>query len=285
MKMSSHSSLKRFKQIASVFRADTNGNFALMTALMLVPLFGFISLAVDHWKVATAKSAIENAADSAALGAVRRAEAVLKVTGNPSTAIKDGEIAGHRSFQGNVKKIADTEVQTPTIKVTLDGTTFKASVVWAANVETTFGSFYSWSNQDLSGISESSLTAGAYINIHVLVDNSGSMGIGATQDEQDQMFALTNCSIACHLVAADSTYRKVRQAGIETRIDVVRAALLEITSKIQQMNLPENKVKIAVYAFSNVVDTIIQISDFESANMGAFRNKINQQLSLTSTGG
>ena len=82
-------------------------------------------------------------------------------------------------------------------------------------------------------------------NTHVVVDNSGSMGIGTTQAAQDELFKLNQCAIACHLNGTDK-YNKARAAGIKTRIDVVRDVLVKVGEKSMESVSVPNQIKIGV---------------------------------------
>ena len=189
-------------QATREFASDARGNFATMTAILLMPMLGFTALAIDHWSVATAKSDIENAADAAALGAINRASAILKATGNIQSAIREGAEAGANQFGGNVGKIPKTSVGRPEIVVKIDGMNVTSRVKWSGVINTWMSSMFGWNVQNVSREIASSLTLPAYTQIHVLVDNSGSMGIGATAQAQEQLFTATNCAIACHLLGA-----------------------------------------------------------------------------------
>jgi Flp pilus assembly protein TadG len=281
---SKHPGLKRCQARVRVFAGDTHGNFAIITGLLLLPLVGFSSLAIDHWSVASAKSEIENAADAAALGAINRAAAVMRATGDRRAAIREGQDAGQDQFKGNVGKIANTTTQTPKIIVEINGLEVSSKVEWSSNVKTTFGSLFNWRQQQLASYSASSLTMQAYVQIHVLVDNSSSMGIGATQEEQRKLFDLNKCAIACHL-HGDESYTKARKANIKTRIDVVREVLIKVGQRSATSSTLPNQIKMGVYAFSNVLVPIVKVTDPESTDMPLFRKKLERDLSLAAVGG
>lgn len=278
-----HLNFQRFLTTARGFAGDTRGNFATMTAILLLPMFGFSALAIDHWSVASAKSEIENAADAAALGAISRAAAVLRATGDKALAIREGQAAGQDQFLGNVGKIPGAAVRTPKIVVMLKGLEVNSSIVWDGDVKTTLGSLFNWSKQDLTGSTASSLTMPGYVQIHIMVDNSGSMGIGATKDAQDKLFNLNGCAIACHL--NNSAYRKAKDAGIRTRIDVVRDVLIDVGKSASATATIPNQIKIGVYTFSNDFVEMVRITDPEATRMDLFEKKMNDQFGLAAQGG
>jgi hypothetical protein len=135
------------------------------------------------------------------------------------------------------------------------------------------------------------MTMPAYVQIHVMVDNSSSMGIGATQDAQDKLFALDKqkpCAVACHLTNDDGSetlYSKARKAGIKTRIDVVRDVLVKVAERAVESSKIEKQVKIGVYTFSNDLVQLVKINDAEATNMKLFEAKLTKDFGLTSVGG
>lgn len=277
-------------QATREFASDARGNFATMTAILLMPMLGFTALAIDHWSVATAKSDIENAADPAALGAINRASAILKATGNIQSAIREGAEAGANQFGGNVGKIPKTSVGRPEIVVKIDGMNVTSRVKWSGVINTWMSSMFGWNVQNVSGEIASSLTLPAYTQIHVLVDNSGSMGIGATAQAQEQLFTATNCAIACHLPGAKQ-YEIAQEKKINTRIDIVRQALMSVAQGLESNATTPNLMKIAVSSFSNDVVEIIKISDEAARDKLSFQSALSTKagtvggLELTRAGG
>ena len=56
----------RLRRVSSRFRAAENGNIAVIFAIALVPLLGFVGAAIDYSRATTARSAMQSALDSAA---------------------------------------------------------------------------------------------------------------------------------------------------------------------------------------------------------------------------
>jgi Flp pilus assembly protein TadG len=57
----------RLKQSAARFAGAERGNVAMMFAIALVPMLGFIGAAIDYSRAVSARSAMQAAADATAL--------------------------------------------------------------------------------------------------------------------------------------------------------------------------------------------------------------------------
>jgi von Willebrand factor type A domain len=101
-----------------------------------------------------------------------------------------------------------------------------------------------------------------YLDIHLLVDVSGSMGIGATPDDLAIMRTAVGCSFGCHL---DGTYQRARNAGAKMRIDVVREAITRVIASSTDV---EN-VRFAIHVFSSRFRTLSLPTDRDTAALAA----------------
>ncbi len=252
-----------FMSRARRFAADAGGNFAILTGLMLVPLVGMGGLALDHWKASTAKSDLENAADAAALAAINRAAAVLQLpTKDANAAIAAGIDAGRSQFKASAGKTPDTSVSEPEVTLTINGLLISAQVKWGAATKANFsGVFGGGGAINMVGDSQSSVTMPGYVKIFVVVDNSASMGIAASEEGQVKLYNLIHCAIACHLDAGPQTkfydvsggvtsYTYARNLGIDTRIDVIRAGVTQILDKAKTIRVKSDQFSIGLYTFS-----------------------------------
>ena len=70
-----------------------------------------------------------------------------------------------------------------------------------------------------------------YIDFYLLLDNSPSMGVGATPADVTTMVNNTpdKCAFACHdLSNANNYYNLAKSLGVTTRIDVLRTATQQL---------------------------------------------------------
>jgi len=271
--------LNRLQTQIRSFAEDARGNFAIMTGILLVPIVGISGLALDHWAVSTAKSEIENAADAAALAIINRAAAIMRESGNQRVASEIGRNAGNDQFDANVGKIPDTKIEKRKTTLSINGLVLESKIVWSAQSTTRFSSLFNWKRQSLEGISSASVQLPAYVQIHLLVDNSGSMGIGATSEAQKKLFEVTNCAIACHLKDRDG-YLIAQKNNIKTRIDIVRDALIEASNNLNLNSTTPNILKMAVSSFSNEIIEIVNIRSDAARSKQAFKDAIETKIGV-----
>ena len=282
------------RALARRFSSDAGGNFAVLTGLLIVPLIGMGGLALDHWKASSARSDLENAADAAALAAINRAAAVLQMASKDAAAARTAGIeAARNQFKGNAGKIPDTGVAEPVVNVTVTGLAISAQVTWKAVTKSNFSALVGGGNLELSGDSQSSVTMPGYVKIFILVDNSASMGIAASEDAQVKLYDQLHCALACHLdpgAYAKSVYYNVpgnitsyayaRQQGIDTRIDVVRTGLSQVLDKAKTVRTKSDQFSIGVYTFS--ADPVELIAP--TTNLDAVKDSV-ATMTLTRSGG
>lgn len=210
----------------------------------MVPMIGLTGLGIDYSQALNARTALNAAADSAALAAATEAEAILQSPyGTGSSGITTAQQAGTQAaglvFQTNAAKTAAAIGKTPnpTITVTPTANAITATVSYQTTVPTMFGGIFGTKTISISGNASSQLTIPKYINISVMTDISQSMGLAATQDGMNSLQQLTpdHCAFGCHVVSNNSlpyggvwtttTYESVAHANnISLRIDVIRQA-------------------------------------------------------------
>ncbi len=143
------------------FHRDERGTIAVIFALTLLPLIGFVGLAVDYSRAAAVKTRMQNAADSTALK-------LVKDGGKLSDAAL--QTLGERFFKGAL----DTSdiVGAATVKVTRSNQTIKVTAAGAMDT-----AFMKLLGQDTLQIGTAS--EGKYdirkLEIALVLDNTGSM--------------------------------------------------------------------------------------------------------------
>jgi hypothetical protein len=128
------------------------------------------------------------------------------------------------------------------------------------------------------------------MNFYLLLDNSPSMGLGATATDINNLITLTanqsstvppnvqsgsiprsNCAFACHQhtfnssgqITGDDTsdnYHIAKANGVTLRIDVMRTATQQLTQTASSTETYSNQIGMAVYTFSDTFQTIAPLS-------------------------
>src|SRR5262249_43795668 len=165
------------------FRRDRAGNVTLTFALALIPIVGAVGAAVDYSRANNFRSQLMAAADAAAVGAVAKTSPAVTAAGSMSQDgnipagqthalnIFDSQLAGKSGFWTNLNRTAT---------VTRTNGMVNSQVQFTANVPTAFMGLFGKSTIPISGTSKASNSLPTYIDFHLLLDNTPSMGLGAT---------------------------------------------------------------------------------------------------------
>ncbi len=183
-----HATAPALRQMARQRRAAVSVLFAAAA----VPVVGVAGLAVDFTVWNEADSAMALAANVAALNAVKIAGSGLLA--NDSNAIMEGQTAGRGWFLASIGKPYATASITPTVNVTINGTTVTAQVSFTSNVNSVFGGLlFGIKYYNAAGSATASIVTAPYLNVEILVDNSSSMDIGATTSDIQTLMSLSVC--------------------------------------------------------------------------------------------
>jgi hypothetical protein len=97
-----------------------------------------------------------------------------------------------------------------------------------------------------------------YIDFYLLLDNSPSMGVGATPADVTTMVNNTSdkCAFACHDLNDNNNYYKLAKSlGVTTRIDVLRAATQQLMDTAGATQTYTSQFRMAIYDFGGSSDT------------------------------
>jgi Flp pilus assembly protein TadG len=186
---------------AKSFTRNRKGAVSVMFAAAAIPMVGLIGLAVDFGIWNQTNATLSVAANVAALTAVKiAANATTQADPNWQT---EGQTAALQWFDSEVGAATPTHIGTegvtltggkPTVSVTDTNATIKATVNYAGTVPSVFGNIlFGTPSYPISGSAVAQVTFAPYLNVEILLDDSGSMEIGALNADIAQMQALTPC--------------------------------------------------------------------------------------------
>lgn len=224
--------------------ADRRGSFSLHFALALVPLLGIAGGALDYSYSATVKLKLDAAADAAALVAVGRSNLYTDAT--------SAKISAESSFTGQVTGIKRATLSSLDVSVTDSGLSRSATVSYSASVSTTLLQIVGIKSITMSGVSSANFARAPYIDFYVLLDNTPSMGVGATTDDITKMVNNTSdkCAFACHDLSNSNDYYKLaKKLGVTMRIDVLRTATQQLMDTAAATAEVSGQFRMAVYTF------------------------------------
>jgi hypothetical protein len=104
----------------------------------------------------------------------------------------------------------------------------------------------------VTGSSTSVASMPLYMDFYLLLDNSPSMGVGATPADVATMVANTpdSCAFACHdTTNANNYYNLAKSLGVVTRIDVLRDATQKLMDTARNVQTYNNQFRMAIYDF------------------------------------
>jgi Flp pilus assembly protein TadG len=268
--------------------ASRAGNMA-MTFALLTPLLALIAGgAIDVTNASMRQSQLQQAADAAAVGAVARNSpgylAALQMSSDGGVPDSTTKANTQAIFSANWKGPADSTAASITGNsspcnagtiVCKSGTTVYSAVSVTGAFKSTFLGLLDWfglkgmSTVNLSATSHAADNIPAYMNFYVLLDNTPSMGVGATPADISALVTATanspdvgdrNCAFACHDTqpgALDNYYALVKSpsnptAKITTRISSVAQAAANLFSTLQSTEASNgiaNEFSAGVYDF------------------------------------
>lgn len=239
--------LARFRRSLSGFRKRRDGAVAVLFAVAALPIMGMSGSALDYAMASRTKAHIDAVADIAALAGVKISSTVPTATVARVNAVN--------SFNGNLVSGARVTLTSLNVTVSDNGLLRTAVVTYTAKVQTSFMGLFGISNMEIGGTARASSNLPTYIDFYLLLDNSPSMGIGATPSDVATMVANTadQCGFACHDLSdpVGNYYKLAKKLKVTMRIDVVRQATQELMETAQQTQVATGQFRAAIYTYGS----------------------------------
>ena len=185
------------------FATDRRGATAMMYGLAFLPMMAIVALAIDFGGIRRGENQAASASNSAGLtAAVTAAQAWESgATTSTTTADANGVAAGQQRFLAQSGTINNVTVQLPVTvsvsAVTTNGnvTAFTGTVTYTATYTPYLGGLVGIKPIPIASTSVVNTPVTApYLNVYVLLDNSGSMEIAALPSDIQTMQELTACA-------------------------------------------------------------------------------------------
>jgi len=258
---------------------DKSGNFAILSALLIIPIIGSAGVALDVVRAMSVKSDLQMAADSAALAVVAEssasAEAARRMARNGVISV--GKEEAEAFFHSNQRGNPEYRLLALDIQVKKNNTVIESSVSFKASLNTTLSRVLGKDFLTVSGHATAKYETETYTDFYLLLDNSPSMGVGATPADVATMKAALGCQFACHVTLADgssnpdSSYFRLKNKdpgakgyiNATTRIDVVAKATASLMDTAQETRKKRDQYRIAVYTFGKTADDAFPGKDLQ----------------------
>ena len=234
------------------FRRDVRGNVAVTFALLSLPVIVSVGAGVDYSLANRMKATLDSYADAAALSVVNNA-AMSLTTANAKTAAETFFTAQAATLKrGHVGKVTAT--------ITDNASGRSALVTYEAAMDTSITGAIGINFINVTGSATANSSLPTYMDFYMLLDNTPSMGVGATPADVAKMVANTpdQCAFACHQLDASPNdyYGLAKKLGVTTRIDVVRSATQQLMDTAARCKSCSSQFRAAIYTFGASATTI-----------------------------
>ncbi|HVM99221.1 MAG TPA: Tad domain-containing protein [Caulobacteraceae bacterium] len=260
------------------------GNVAIITTLMIIPLTFALGLAYDYTMASQRKDQIDGMADAAALGAVTPAEMAQSLT--------TAEARSKNLFLDQIQTVAGVTFQPSDVVVTGADTPFGATitrnvtVTYKAASPNVFAGILGQPSFNIVGNASATSGGAPNIDFYLLLDDSPSMEIAATQTDIDTMVSHTSkqggCAFGCHESNpsgsdnvgnpnGEDNYTLARNLGVTLRIDLVNNATQNLMTTAQSTEDQNHATyRTAIYAMDYNFTTLQALTtDLSAAQKSA----------------
>jgi len=258
---------------------SSEGNVGLLFALSALPIILLAGAGIDYTSAAYREDRLNAIADAAALAAVTPTMMAQSDANSVATATN--------TFNAQTSTIPGISYSPQNLKVTVSdsGNTRYVTVSYVASSYNSFSKILGMPTTHLAGSSQATSTSSPNIDFYLLLDDSPSMAIAATQAGIDTMVSHTasqgGCAFACHQSnpasdnlgnpAGEDNYALARNLGVKLRIDLLSQAAQNLMTTAQQAaNINRAQYRMAIYTFDVGFNTIQKLtSNLNTAQVAA----------------
>jgi Flp pilus assembly protein TadG len=247
------------------FIKDRRANVAIIFAVAAVPVTFLTGMGVDYTLAVDRQVQLNAAADAAALSAI-----------TPSMMTQPDAAAATmatNTFNAQASQIGGVAYQAGAVSVAVNTVSGKRTVTvsYTAGSTNLFPGVLGSNQIAVSGSSQSTGGQAPNIDFYLLLDDSPSMAIAATQAGINTMVANTSkqggCAFGCHEShpssdnlgnpGGEDNYALARNLGVTLRMDLVSQAAQNLMSTAQSSETANNAAyRMAIYTFDQSFKTI-----------------------------
>jgi Flp pilus assembly protein TadG len=238
-----------------------SGNFGLLFAFTAVPIIFAMGCGVDFSYALTAKRQLQQAADSAAVSALAE-QSVGVIAALKAGTIGDvdvGKADAKAIFNANLDPKFASYITSYDATVKRTATQFTSQVTFTAKIPTSFLGIVGKRSIIISGSAQGSYVPATYVDFYLMLDNSPSMGLGATtadittlQNATKNMSHDANCAFACHDTSHNSStsdyYTLAKSLTFTSRIQVVAKAAQAMMTTATSTRKYSDQYRMSVYS-------------------------------------
>ena len=261
-------------------RTSERGNFAIMTSIA-APVLIMLSLGtVDYGQAVHMDQKLLSDAQAAVLAAVNETQMAY----NDEEDVDYADVAKSSATRVFLARTGLTEADFETLNVVpnVQSNVFSVQISYRLKVPSLMGGLAGMEYHMVSNTARAKASASSYININLMFDVSGSMGIGSTPADQALIASVTNCAFACHTGSprGSSTYDVAKAAGAVMRIDTARQSALNAIQNMKADLEMEDQVSFGLYKFSNETTEILNPFDEKSTDLDHVESLVSAEVQM-----
>jgi Flp pilus assembly protein TadG len=241
------------------FHSAKGGNVAIMFGFAMLPLIALVGAGIDYSRAARIQTILQAAADAAALGSVANASAGYKAALQQGSngPVAAGQTQALSIFNGEISGRTDFTVTSLNANVAVTNWQVTSTVTFTATVPTVLMEVLGWQHLTVTGSSVAANGLPSYIDFYLLLDNSPSMGLAATQADIDKLIPLTvtagtpnGCAFGCHDISGKQDFYTIaKNNNVTMRINVLAQATSQLMTFAQSptIELLNHQFRMAIY--------------------------------------
>jgi hypothetical protein len=266
----------------SAIGRDKSGNFGIILALLMAPIALAMGTAIDYGYAMSVRTEMQSAADIAAVQALSEQSAgvIAALTQSLSGELQLAETDAGYLFEANLQNKSKDYLNSKEINIVRTGNTFVSTVSFKATVPTSFLGMFGVRKIEVAGTAKGVYVPASYIDFHLMLDNSPSMGLGATTADIDKMEANTpdKCAFACHIEGSTTDYYSLaKKLGVTLRVQLVSKAAQKMMDTAKKVRRYSNQYRMAVYSMGTKATKV------ELTNVAPLSNDLDTVKTKTQT--
>ena len=262
------------RQMLNEISTNKQANIAITFALLVGAIVSISGASIDLAKILGARTRLQTFAD----GAVLTATSYDSIVALPNTP-DNGLSLVNSYFKSQMGQFTDLVSYQMTPTVTVANGTLTATVSYSATFPSYFAGIVGIPSWTITGTSTAQAPTTTYLNIYLLLDDSPSMGIGASSSDIAAMTAANGCAFACHSPSGGFPGYSIPDVpGTQLRIDVLQSATQTLLSTAARTQSATTQISMAAYTYDNTVSTLAALT----SNMTTLSSLVGQ-LALPTT--
>jgi Flp pilus assembly protein TadG len=266
----------RFGPVLRRFFCNRKANVAITFAFAMIPTVYLAGMTIDYISATRKQAKLDALADGAVLAALT--PAMLHST---DAVARQAALNFFNSQASSTQGLNYNTSTQPAVTITDTITTRTVALTYTAQSDNFFPGVLNLASITLSGTSQASASFPPNIDFYLLLDNSGSMAIPATQAGINSMMSATaanqdkpsGCAFACHEANPSGdglnnvnpstgkvdpnldNYTLALDLGITTRIQLVGSAVTQLaTTASQTAQVNQATYRMGLYTFNAYVN-------------------------------